>query len=113
MSMVDLTQSLLGDFEVVIFIEGTLKDPHSNLSASAIKALMETGLAFKAIDSTDEKYNPGVRAAVEELAGEHPLPQLFTAGKHLGNGYKIQELHDSGSLKATLQAAGAVEASSR
>eukprot|EP00933_Yihiella_yeosuensis_P042410 TRINITY_DN36986_c0_g1_i1.p1 TRINITY_DN36986_c0_g1~~TRINITY_DN36986_c0_g1_i1.p1 ORF type:complete len:289 (+),score=60.55 TRINITY_DN36986_c0_g1_i1:34-900(+) len=111
MSMADLAKSVLGDFPVVLFMEGTLKDPHSNLGASAVKVLMESGVAFKAIDCIDEKYNPGMRAAIEDVTGEYALPQLFVRGKKVGNGYKIQELHESGALKELFQTTeGVVEA---
>eukprot|EP00442_Polarella_glacialis_P021650 CAMPEP_0115090166 /NCGR_PEP_ID=MMETSP0227-20121206/25232_1 /TAXON_ID=89957 /ORGANISM="Polarella glacialis, Strain CCMP 1383" /LENGTH=256 /DNA_ID=CAMNT_0002481189 /DNA_START=132 /DNA_END=902 /DNA_ORIENTATION=- len=110
MSMVDLSKSLLGEFPVVLFMEGTLKEPHSNLGASAVQALMETDLAFKAVDCVDEKYNPGIRPAVEELAGEYMLPQLFAGGKRIANGYQIQELKKSGKLQAMLRDAGAADA---
>ena len=108
MSMIDLTQSLLGTGQVVLFMEGTLKAPKSNLSALAVKALMETGLAFKAIDCDDEKYNPGVKAAVEELTGQR-LPQLFAGGRRLANGQEIQEM-DRRSLGDKLFSLGAVQA---
>ncbi|CAJ1328469.1 unnamed protein product [Effrenium voratum] len=107
MSMLDLTQSLLGTFRVVLFMEGTIKAPQSNLSAKAVRALMETGLAFKAIDCEDAKYNPGVKAAVEELSGQ--LPQLFAAGQRLASGHEIQEMELS-ELAEKLRALGAVEA---
>lgn len=110
MSMLELLTSLLGEFPVVIFMDGTIKLPESNLAASAIRALMDTGLAFKAVDCVDEKYNPGARAAVEELAGEYALPQLYVGGKRIGNGHKIQELVATGSLAATLRDLGAVQA---
>lgn len=110
MSMLDLLTSLLGEFPVVIFMDGNIRLPESNLAASAIRALMDTGLAFKAVDCMDEKYNPGARAAVEELAGEYALPQLYASGKRIGNGHQIQELAASGSLAATLRDLGAVDA---
>lgn len=110
MTMIDLTQSLLGTFQVVLFMEGTLKAPNSNLSALAVQALMETGLAFKAIDCDDEKYNPGVKAAVEELTGQR-LPQLFAGGRRVANGQEIQEL-DKSSLTEKLSSRGAVQATS-
>eukprot|EP00930_Biecheleria_cincta_P023899 TRINITY_DN17184_c0_g1_i1.p1 TRINITY_DN17184_c0_g1~~TRINITY_DN17184_c0_g1_i1.p1 ORF type:complete len:307 (-),score=46.75 TRINITY_DN17184_c0_g1_i1:217-1080(-) len=110
MSMLDLLTSALGEFPVVIFMDGTIKLPESNLAASAIRALMDTGLAFKAVDCVDDRYNPGAREAIEELAGEYALPQLYAGGKRIGNGHKIQELAASGSLAATLRDHGAVEA---
>jgi len=93
---------------VVVFLDGTLKRPNNNLSARAAEALQEAGIAFKAIDCADERYNPGVRAAVEELCGEYALPQLFAGGRLLGNGYKIQELHEAGKLATELKLVGAV-----
>ena len=108
MSMIDLTQSLLGSEQVVLFMEGTLKIPNSNLSAMAVKKLMETGFAFKAIDCDDEKYNPGVKAAVEELTGQR-LPQLFVAGRRVANGPEMQDMKTN-LLAETLRQLGAVAA---
>lgn len=106
--MKDLLRDLVYEFPVVVFLDGTLKRPNNNLSARAAEALQEAGIAFKAIDCTDEIYNPEVRAAVEELCGEYALPQLFAGGHALGNGYKIQELHKAGKLAAELKLVGAV-----
>lgn len=109
--MLELTRSLLGEFPVVVFLDGTLKAPNSNLSARAGEILSSTGLAFKAVDASDDKFNPGVRMAVEELSGEHALPQLFVGGVAVANGFKLQELHDAGRLVTQLRMAGAVDAS--
>merc|ERR1719223_1455547 len=84
--MVDLVRNLVGDFPVVLFLDGTLKAPKGNLSALAAKLLAEADVGFKAVDCSDEKYNPDVRAAVEELVGEFALPQLFAGGVRIGNG---------------------------
>jgi len=108
--MVELTRTLTLDFPVVIFLDGTLKVPGNNLSARAAAALVATGLAFKAIDCGDEKYNPGVRAAVEELVGDYALPQLFAGGRMIGNGYVVEELQKSGELRDRLLELGAVPA---
>lgn len=106
--MKDLLRDLVYEFPVVLFLDGTLKRPNNNLSARAAEALQEAGLAFKAVDCADERYNPGVHAAVEELCSEYALPQLFAGGRALGNGYKIQELHEAGKLATALKLAGAV-----
>merc|ERR1719253_1184700 len=91
--MKDLLSQLLLDFPVVLFIDGKLGFPNSNLSARGIKVLEETGMAFKAIDCMDEKYNPDVKEAVEELAGgTWDLPQLFVGGKPVGNSWKMEEM---------------------
>jgi len=111
MSMTELTLGLVREFPLVVFLDGSLKRPNSNLSARAVEILMGTGLAFKAVDCSDEKYNPGVHGAVEELTGEYALPQVFAGGRALGNGFRMQELHEAGSLASKLKAAGAVEAS--
>ncbi|CAE7245369.1 GRXS12, partial [Symbiodinium sp. CCMP2592] len=94
---------------VVLFMEGTLKEPQANLSASVVKALLQSGLAFKAVDCLDEKYNPGVKKAVEALSGETQLPQLFAGGRRLGNGNDILELSKNGDLATKLRELGAVD----
>jgi len=106
--MKDLLANLVYELPVVVFLDGTLNRPNNNLSARAAEALLEAGVAFKAIDCTDEQFNPGVRAAVEELCGEYALPQLFAGGRALGNGYKIEEMHKAGKLATELKLAGAV-----
>lgn len=104
-SMIDLVRQLLADFPVVLFLDGTLRAPKGNLSASAAKLLTEADLGFKAIDCSDEQYNPEVRAAVEVLAGEYALPQLFAGGVRIGNGFDIEELHKEGKLVERLELA--------
>lgn len=112
MSMTELTRGLTREFSMVAFLDGTTKVPGNNLSARLAEALLALGLAYKAVDCGDEKYNPGVRAAVEELTGEYALPQLFAGGRLLGNGHALAALFEAGKLKETLLAAGAVPASS-
>lgn len=107
--MLDLIRSLLAETTAVLFLDGTMRTPNNNLSARAVEALTQAGIAFKGIDCSDEKYNPGVRQAVEELVGEASLPQLFAGGRPLGNGYKIQELQESGQLLQLLSDYGAVK----
>jgi len=109
--MIDLVRTLLGDFPVVLFIDGTLRAPKGNLSALAVKLLSEADIGFKAIDCSDEKYNPEVRAAVEELVGEYALPQLFAGGVRIGNGFTIEELHKAGKLVERLEMAEQMKSS--
>eukprot|EP00928_Gymnodinium_smaydae_P098905 TRINITY_DN9308_c1_g4_i1.p1 TRINITY_DN9308_c1_g4~~TRINITY_DN9308_c1_g4_i1.p1 ORF type:complete len:318 (+),score=73.04 TRINITY_DN9308_c1_g4_i1:100-1053(+) len=106
--MVQLVRGMLSDFPVVIFVDGTINSPNNNLSARAIQALLEVGVAFKAVDCSDERYNPGVRNAIEELTGEFALPQLFISGASVGNGYATMQLHTSGELRKRLLASGAI-----
>jgi len=106
--MKDLIMDLVYEFPVVVFLDGTIKRPNNNLSARAVEALQEAGVVYKAIDAADERYNPGVRTAVEEMCGEYALPQLFAGGRALGNGYKIEELHKAGKLANELKLVGAV-----
>lgn len=110
--MLQLVMSLTNEFPVVLFIDGTLKAPNSNLSARAIAILDEMGIPFKAIDVSDEKYNPGAKKAVEELTGQWDLPQLFISGTSLGNAYRMEELQKSGSLKSLAAGAGAFKEAS-
>merc|ERR1711879_749238 len=109
-SMLELTTQLIQDFTAVLFLNGTLTQPGSDLSALAIQALNDAGIAFKAVDCDDDQYNPGVRAVVEELVGECALPQLFVAGQQIGNGSKIEEMQAGGGFRQKLIAAGAVPA---
>merc|ERR1712187_834924 len=106
--MVELTKQLIQEFPAVLFLNGTLTMPGSESSAGVIQALSNAGLAFKAVDCSDEQYNPGVRAAVEELVGESALPQLFAGGQRVGGGDAIQELQADGRLRQQLMAVGAV-----
>lgn len=107
--MVQLARTMMADFPVVIYLDGTLSLPNNNLSARAIKLLQERGAVLTALDASDERYNPGLREAVEEMTGEYALPQLFVAGKYVGNAYKLEELEEKGELATLL--ASAVSAS--
>ncbi|CAK0850658.1 unnamed protein product, partial [Prorocentrum cordatum] len=96
--MVELFRTMLSDFHVVLVLDGKIKLPNNNLSARAIKLLDDRGAVYTGLDASDERYNPGLRAAVEELTGEFALPQLFVAGRYVGNAYKMEELDEQGEL---------------
>eukprot|EP00444_Apocalathium_aciculiferum_P023054 CAMPEP_0183431872 /NCGR_PEP_ID=MMETSP0370-20130417/55107_1 /TAXON_ID=268820 /ORGANISM="Peridinium aciculiferum, Strain PAER-2" /LENGTH=354 /DNA_ID=CAMNT_0025617685 /DNA_START=74 /DNA_END=1138 /DNA_ORIENTATION=- len=103
--MLDLVKQLLVDFPIVLFLDGTVRLPNGNLSALAARILANADVGFKAIDCSDEKYNPGVREAVEALAGEYALPQLYVGGQRIGNGYDIDALEKEGKLMVRLELA--------
>lgn len=101
--MIDLIKSLLNDFPIVIFLDGTITYPGNNLSAKAIETLDVLMALFKAIDATDEQYNPDARAAVKELAGgDDSLPQLFVGGRHIGNGFTMLKTEELRRLFGTI-----------
>jgi len=104
MPMIDLVRGLTQDFTVVLFLDGTIEQPKGNLSALAVQAVAESEVGFKAVDCSDEQYNPGVRAAVEELIGEYALPQLFVGGSWIGDGHHLEKLHSEGGLHAIVGA---------
>ncbi|CAJ1375664.1 unnamed protein product [Effrenium voratum] len=68
--MVDIVRGVLKDYQAVLFMEGTLQKPNSRLSRLIIRALDAQRVAFKAIDCSDEKANPGIRKIAKEVSGE-------------------------------------------
>lgn len=110
MPMRDLVLAMTRDFKVVVFLDGTRTRAQSNLSAQTVEILDKSGIAYKAVDCSDEKYNPGVHTAVEELSGEYLLPQLYIGGTYIGGGYRIQELQNEGELIPRMKGAGAAMA---
>eukprot|EP00929_Paragymnodinium_shiwhaense_P004793 TRINITY_DN105996_c0_g1_i1.p1 TRINITY_DN105996_c0_g1~~TRINITY_DN105996_c0_g1_i1.p1 ORF type:complete len:313 (+),score=75.47 TRINITY_DN105996_c0_g1_i1:53-940(+) len=98
------------DYPVVLFMDGNIRAPGNNLSARAVEALQEAGIAFRAIDCNDIRHNEGAKEAVEEMAGEWALPQLYAGGERIGNGYDVERLGKSGELRQLLVNAGGVEA---
>jgi len=105
-TMTVLLQSLMWESPVVVFLDGTIQKPEANLSAKAVELLNAAGVAYKAVNAADEKFNPGVREAIEKMTGDTSLPQVFLKGGLLGNGYRLEELSESGELESLLKQAG-------
>ncbi|CAK9081766.1 Bifunctional monothiol glutaredoxin-S16 [Durusdinium trenchii] len=68
--MLDIIRGVLKEFEVVLFMEGTLKEPKTRICREVVRQLDSMGLAFKAIDCTDQKANPEIRKIAKQISGE-------------------------------------------
>ncbi|CAE7207681.1 unnamed protein product, partial [Symbiodinium necroappetens] len=99
--MLDIAKGILQEFHVVLFMEGTLAKPKTRLGRQVIKELDGRDMAFKAVDCSDEKANPGIRNVTAQLTGEEVLPQLFIDGVHVAGGRAILQALQHVSTTAT------------
>jgi len=75
-----LLLGLLGDFPVVLFIDGTILAPNDPASAEAVRVLQDAGVCYKAVDCSDERCNTGAREVVAALSRNTLLPQIYARG---------------------------------
>ena len=87
--MVEPARTMPSDFYVVLFHDGNTKLPNNNLSARAQASRRQSVCVHRA-RRPRERYNPGMRPAVEVFTGEFSLPQLFVAGKYVGDLHSIE-----------------------
>ncbi|EOD19564.1 hypothetical protein EMIHUDRAFT_209162 [Emiliania huxleyi CCMP1516] len=94
-----LLLGLLGDFPVVLFIDGTILAPNDPASAEAVRVLQDAGVCYKAVDCSDERCNTGAREVVAALSRNTLLPQIYARGWVGG----IEELKSEAGRLATAQ----------
>lgn len=70
----------------------------------AKKLLQKKGVAFEEIDVM---LQPGKRQEMMERSGRSSVPQVFVAGKHVGDCNEIHALDAQGKLDAILTGASA------
>jgi monothiol glutaredoxin len=86
---------------VVLFMKGTAQFPQCGFSGRAIQLLKANG--FDNIVTVNVLDNPEVRQGIKEYSNWPTIPQLYVHGEFVGGSDIMNEMNDSGELKALLQ----------
>ncbi|MDB5990905.1 MAG: Glutaredoxin-like protein [Herbaspirillum sp.] len=87
---------------IVLFMKGTAQFPQCGFSGRAIQLLKANGVDN--LVTVNVLENPEVRQGVKEYSNWPTVPQLYVHGEFVGGTDIMNEMHESGELKALLQA---------
>ena len=108
--MADIAETIRETVEqnkVVLFMKGSKNFPQCGFSARAVDILKKSGAAFKDVNVLSD---PALRQGIKDFTQWPTVPQIYVGGKFLGGSDILLEMFESGELKKTLEAAGAIEA---
>ncbi len=108
--MADIAETIRETVEqnkVVLFMKGSKNFPQCGFSARAVDILKKSGAAFKDVNVLSD---PALRQGIKDFSQWPTVPQIYVGGKFLGGSDILLEMFESGELKKTLEAAGAIEA---
>jgi monothiol glutaredoxin len=101
----DLHQSIktvIDTEPVAVFIKGTPQQAMCGNSARALDALRSVGSPITAVDVLAD---PAIRQELSAISSWPTIPQVFVRGELIGGADIVQELAETGDLKAKLDEA--------
>jgi monothiol glutaredoxin len=87
---------------VVLFMKGTAQFPQCGFSGRAIQILKACGV--ENIATVNVLDDPEVRQGIKEYSNWPTIPQLYVKGEFIGGSDIMNEMFESGELKALLNA---------
>ena len=88
--------------DVVLFMKGTPAAAYCGNSARALEALRDVGAPLTAVDVLPD---PQIRAELSALSNWPTIPQVFIRGELVGGADIVEELAETGALRAKLDEA--------
>jgi Grx4 family monothiol glutaredoxin len=88
--------------EIVAFIKGSRKEPECGFSHRMCAMLDELMVEYETIDALDERHNHNLRNVLKTFSDWPTIPQLYHAGELVGGHDIVEEMHESGELRALL-----------
>jgi monothiol glutaredoxin len=92
--------------DVVLYMKGTPVFPQCGFSGKAAYILKQHKQPFLAINVLEDD---AIREGIKQYANWPTIPQLYIKGELVGGSDIIEEMHENGSLEATLQNIHATE----
>jgi monothiol glutaredoxin len=96
----ELVDRTIEDNEVVMFIKGTELMPQCGYSRKALGLVQHHRDAYETVDVLEslDQY----REALADHSGRETIPQIFVDGEFVGGSDILEQLHEAGDLKETL-----------
>jgi monothiol glutaredoxin len=98
---------------VTVFIKGTLGEPRCGFTRTLAGILREAGLRDGDIRQYDILGDEGVRQRLKEINEWPTYPQIYFKGEFVGGLDIIKKLHESGELRAMVEAVAGSAGSNR
>ena len=93
-------KELLGSSTVLLFMKGNKEQQKCGFSRRVVEALNSTGVEYSTFDILQDE---AVRQGLKEYSNWPTYPQLYVKGELMGGCDIIEEMHQSGELKAAIQ----------
>ena len=91
--------TLVNDNDVVLFMKGTPLFPQCGFSSRAVAILDHCGIAYESVDVLQDME---IRQGIKSFSDWPTIPQLYHAGELVGGHDIVEEMHESGELRALL-----------
>jgi monothiol glutaredoxin len=92
-------QKIIGEHKVALFMKGLPEAPRCGFSARVVGRLDEAGAEYAAVDVL---VDPRIRQVLSAYSNWPTIPQLFVDGNLVGGCDIVEELAESGELRAVL-----------
>ena len=80
---------------VVLYMKGTAELPQCGFSATVVRALELTGVAFRDVDVLQD---PELRQGVKDFTDWPTIPQLYVKGEFVGGADIVREMFEADEL---------------
>ena len=100
MTLRDEIQQVIDGEPVAIFMKGTPERPACGNSLRALQALWGAGAPITAVDILPD---PAIRQELSAQSGWPTIPQVFVKGELIGGADIVEELAQTGELRAKLE----------
>ena len=93
---------LVKNNHIVLFMKGTAQFPQCGFSGRAVQILKACGVTdLKTVNVLED---PEVRQGIKDYSNWPTIPQLYVKGEFIGGSDIMNEMFESGELKALLDA---------
>ena len=92
-------EDLINGNRVFVFMKGAGDAPACRFSAQVVELMNEYEVKFGYFNVFDDEE---IRQAIKDFTGWPTIPQVFVEGKFIGGADILQELHETGELKAII-----------
>lgn len=93
-------EEVVRSHEIVIFMKGSPEAPMCGFSATAASILLGYG---RPVHSVDVIADPEAREDVKAFTNWPTIPQVFVRGQFVGGADILQQMHQSGELRTTIE----------
>ena len=87
--------------DVVLFMKGTPQFPMCGFSGQVVQILDHLGVSYKGLNVLDSE---DLRNGIKTYSNWPTIPQLYVKGEFIGGSDIMNEMFESGELKALLDA---------
>ena len=100
--------TLVGDYDVVLFMKGTPLFPQCGFSSKAVAILDHCEVAYESVDVLQDME---IRQGIKAYSDWPTIPQLYVKGEFVGGSDIMMEMFEAGELQQMMTDNGVAKAS--